>query len=124
MKTKLLVSLFLIGCVLTVNSITTGGSKAIDMNGEAGWAKTRSVTPTLVTAQQSDDAVILNFSNAIGALSVSVSSESEVVYSTILNVTDATQFSIYTGGFEVGTYLLEITKPGAEGRLYGEFEIE
>jgi len=125
MKTKLLLSLFLIGFVLTVNSITTGpGTKAIDFGGEANWGKTRSVTPTLVTGLQSDDAVILNFSSAVGTLNVSISSESEIVYSTTLNVMDATQFSIYTGGFEVGTYLLEITKPGADGCLYGEFDIE
>ena len=124
MKTKLLLSLFLIGFALTVNSITTAGTKAVDMRGEANWGKTRSVTPTLVTAQQSDDAVTLNFSNAIGTINVSVSSENGIVYSTTLNIMDATPFSIYTGGFEAGTYLLEITKPGANGRLYGEFDIE
>ena len=124
MKTKLLLSLFLMGFVLTVNSITTGGTKAVEMRGEANWGASRSVTPVLVIAQQSDDAVILNFTKVVGTVDVSVSSESGVVYSTILNVTTATQFSIYTGGFEAGAYLLEITKPGAEGRLYGEFEIE
>lgn len=124
MKLKILLSLLFIGAFLTVNSSIEGNLRKLVLLGELDPTGSRSIVIPSVTAEQSDDAVILTFSKAVGTINITISSESDIVYSTTLNVTSATQFPIYTDGFDPGTYFLNIIKPSTNGRLYAEIIVE
>lgn len=121
MKLKTFLFLSLICLFASVNS--KGDAKEIELDGEFEVVDPRSVVLPAVTAEQTENAVILTFNRAVGNLEITVSAGDDVVYATPLNVTNATNFSIYTGDLGSGTYLLEMTQTKG-GRVYGEFNIE
>jgi len=124
MKLKLFLSLLFIGLFATVNS-SVEGLKEICLIGELDPTDARAYVPPSITAEQSDNAVLVNFTKALGTVNVIVTSETgEIVYSTAVNVAGASQFSIYTGDFAAGIYLLEFTKTGSKGQVRGEFIVE
>ncbi|NDV83484.1 DUF3244 domain-containing protein [Bacteroides sp. 51] len=124
MKLKSFLFLSLICLFAAVNSKVN--SKAVELNGEFDESLIpRSVVPPAVTAIQTDNAVVLTFNRAVGNLKITVNEGSDVVYTTTLNVTGATQFSVYTGDLESGTYLLKLTQTATGGGcVYGEFSVE
>lgn len=119
MRLKTFLFLLCAGLFTVVNS-KVDGFREIDIIGEFSDTGSRSVP---VLAVQSDDAVVVIFSKAFGAIDATVSSETDVVYTTTLDVARPSQFSIYTGGYEPGVYLLELVNAANE-RVYGEFVVE
>lgn len=82
----------------------------------------RSFSP--VTAFQCAGTVQINFLRAYKALNITIKNkDGEECYGTTLDIDSPMQFTIYTGGYEPGVYLLEMKDTFGE-RLYGEFTID
>ena len=125
MKLKLFLFLSFI-CLCTVVSSKVD-IKDLELMGEfCDDMRPRSAILPAVRAEQTDHAVVLTFNRVVGDLKIVVSTENETVaYATSLTVTGATQFSVYTGDLEAGTYTIEIIQIAQSGgRVYGVFDIE
>lgn len=95
------------------------------LKGEFADIGTRSVKPVLpIAAGISNNALCIEFSSAIGDVTITITGPNGVVYSTTMDVTTvAQQTSFSLEGLAPGSYLLEFkNSPG--GYIYGEFIVD
>lgn len=95
------------------------------LKGEFTETGSRSVKPVLpIAAGISSNALCIEFSSAIGDVTITITGPNGVVYSTTMDVTTvAQQTSFSLEGLAPGSYLLEFkNSPG--GYIYGEFIVD
>lgn len=123
MKLKTLFTLVFFSLFIVNSYAAVKGSYEIYLKGGFDDIDARSITAPLIAAQQTDEAVFVNFSKAIGTVNVKISSEDQSVYNATLDVVGASQYVIDITGYEPGVYVIEFTNKSNE-RIYGEFIIE
>lgn len=123
MKLKTLFTLVFISLSMLNGYAAVKGSYEIWLQGGFEDIDARSVTAPLISAQQTEESIIVNFTKALGIVNIKISSDNQNNYEVPLEVTASSQFIIDLTGYEPGVYIIEFTRKSNE-RIYGEFIIE
>lgn len=119
------VALVAVGSTYANNSFSCIWDDELILKGEFTETGTRSVKPVLpIAAGISSNALCIEFSSAIGDVTITITGPNGVVYSTTMDVTTVAQQTSYSlEGLAPGSYLLEFkNSPG--GYIYGEFIVD
>lgn len=119
-----LVALLLVGNVSSSSSMlafSTGGRNVV-LKGEIGTDIGRSAVPTTppITAEVIDKTVRIQFTDAVGAVDISLDGE---VQEKLETTTSGQEASISVEGYASGTYLLEFTNASGDC-VYGELIVD
>lgn len=119
-----LVALLLVGNVSSSSSMlafSTGGRNVV-LKGEIGTDIGRSAVPTTppITAEVIDKTVRIQFTDAVGAVDISLDGE---VQEKLETTTSGQETSISVEGYASGTYLLEFTNASGDC-VYGELIVD
>lgn len=119
-----LVALLLVGNVSSSSSMlafSTGGRNVV-LKGEIGTDTGRSAVPTTppITAEVIDKTVRIQFTDAVGAVDISLDGEVQEILET---TTSGQETSISVEGYAPGTYLLEFTNASGDC-VYGELVVD
>lgn len=119
-----LVTLLLVGNVSSSSSMLafSTGEKNVVLKGEIGTDAGRSAVPTTppITAEVIDKTVRIQFTDAVGAVDISLDGE---VQEKLETTTSGQEASISVEGYASGTYLLEFTNASGDC-VYGELVVD